>query len=286
MSTDDDITLVKSPDDLAIVEAALSYTAPSTERLRTYAYEPPPGEAATNVVAEPHVLAIRDIHRARSHFTLDVQGFQLLHRASAVGDFWNEDEIRSTYYREAEALLKEVTGATRVDVFDHTLRRRVPDAADVRGKGPRQPANRTHVDQTEKSAPERVRFELPEEADALLAGRMQIINLWRPINGPAYDAPLAICDAKSVAPQDLVASDLIFPKRAGEIYLVTYNPAHRWFYARGMQPDEVLLIKCYDSATDGRARFVPHGSFIDPTAPKDAPLRESIELRAMVFHAP
>jgi hypothetical protein len=283
MSTHD-ITLLKSPDDAAIVEAEVGYTAPSEARLRTYTYEPPAGELATNVVPEPHVVAIRDMHGARTQFTLDAQGFQLLHRASAVHDFWNEDEIRTTYYREAEALLREVTGAARVHIFDHTLRRRVDGAQDRRDKGPRQPAGRVHVDQTERSGRDRVRFELPDEADALLAGRVQIINLWRPINAPAFDAPLALCDAASVAPQDLVEADLLFPKRAGEIYLLTYNPAHRWFYARGMRPDDVLLIKCYDSANDGRARFVPHGAFIDPTAPHGVPPRESIELRAMVFH--
>jgi hypothetical protein len=52
-----------------------------------------------------------------------------------------------------------------------------------------------------------------------------------------------------------------------------------------MATDEVLLLKCYDSKTDGRARFAPHTAFADPTTPPDAPLRESIELRALVFHA-
>jgi len=279
-----DITLDRTLDELPRVEATLNYLAPSADRPRSYTFAPPPGEAWTNVVPESHVLPIRDMRAVSSAITLDAQGFQVLRHDSAVRDLSNEDDIRAIYYHEAADLLKKVTGADRVHVFDHTLRRRVEGAEDVRGKGPRQPANRVHVDQTAKSGPERVRFELPDEADALLRGRVQIINLWRPLKGPLYDAPLAMCDATSVAERDLVASDLIFPNRAGEIYLVTYNPAHRWFYLRAMQPNEVLLLKCYDSATDGRARFVPHGSFLDPTAPKDAALRESIELRAMVFH--
>jgi hypothetical protein len=111
-----------------------------------------------------------------------------------------------------------------------------------------------------------------------------VINLWRPIRVPVRDMPLAVCDARSIAPQDLVPSDLVYKERTGEIYSVTYNPAHRWFYLSNMTPDEGLLLKCYDSKTDGRARFAPHTAFRDPTAPADAPHRESIELRTLVFH--
>ena len=83
---------------------------------------------------------------------------------------------------------------------------------------------------------------------------------------------------------DLVASDLIYPNRSGETYSVTYNPNHRWFYFPDMTPDEALLLKCYDSTTDGRTRFGPHTAFVDPTTPADAAPRESIELRTLVFH--
>jgi hypothetical protein len=43
----------------------------------------------------------------------------------------------------------------------------------------------------------------------------------------------------------------------------------RWF----SRPDEALLLKCCDTPTDGRARFMPHTSFTDPTTPLDAPPR-------------
>jgi hypothetical protein len=89
---------------------------------------------------------------------------------------------------------------------------------------------------------------------------------------------------RPVAPGDLVASDLIYPNRRGETYAVKYNPNHRWFYFPEMTPDEALLLTCYDSATDGRTRFGPHTAFVDPTTPTDAPPRESIELRTLVFH--
>jgi hypothetical protein len=148
---------------------------------------------------------------------------------------------------------------------------------------PRQPANRVHVDQTATSGVARLRTEYPDEADELLRRRVAIVNLWRPIKSPALDAPLAVCDARSVAPHDLIASDLVFRDRRGETYNLLYNPSQRWFYAPAMGTDEVLLlIKCFDSRDDGAvARLAPHTAFVDPTAPQDAP-RESIELRTFV----
>ena len=124
---------------------------------------------------------------------------------------------------------------------------------------------------------------LGHEAEHLLKGSVQVINLWRPIRGPLRDAPLAVCDATTVAFTDFVPSDLVYRDRTGEIYRVTYNPAHRWFYVPEMQADEAILIKCYDSAPD-KARFTPHSAFEDPTAPADMLPRESIELRTLVFH--
>jgi hypothetical protein len=130
-----------------------------------------------------------------------------------------------------------------------------------------------------------VRDLLPGEADELLRGRVQVINVWRPIRGPLKDTPLAVCDASTVKPEQLVPSDLVYKDRVGETYGVTFDPRHRWFYAPDMQTDEALLLKCYDSSTDGRARFAPHTAFTDPTTPADAPPRESIEIRTLVFHS-
>jgi len=268
---------------LPAVEAELNYLMPMAERPRNYAGEPPAGVPRSNAVNEPHLLAIRDVRPVASEVSLDGQGFAVIRQRSVVRDFDDEDEIRGVYYREAEALLKDVTGAARVHIFDHTVRRHIPGAEDWRGSV-RQPARRVHVDHTARSGPQRVRDLLPEDAEALLRGRVQIINLWRPIRGPVQDAPLAVCDAGSLAPRNLVPTDLVYPQRTGETYSVTYDPAHRWFYLPDMTPDEGLLLKCFDSATDGRARFAPHTAFTDPTAPADAPPRQSIELRTLVFH--
>lgn len=270
--------------ELPHVDAELHYLSPMAERPRYYTYEPPAGVPRSNIVREAHTMPIHDLRAIASEISLDREGFALLRHKSAVRDFWDDDEVRKVYYPEAEDAIAQATGAARVFIFDHTQRRRVVGADDRAPGVPRQPATRVHVDHTVKSGPQRVRDLLGEEAEELLRGRVQVINLWRPIRGPLLDAPLAVCNAGSVAPTDLVPSDLVYPHRTGETYAVTYNPSHRWFYVPAMRTDEALLIKCFDSLTDGRARFAPHTAFIDRTAPVDVPPRESIEVRSLVFH--
>jgi hypothetical protein len=146
----------------------------------------------------------------------------------------------------------------------------------------RQPANRAHVDQTVASGPQRVRDILGDAAEDLLRRRAAIINVWRPIHNVARDWPLAIADARSVPPESLVASDLIFPHRRGEIYVVAHDPRQRWLYVPDLGVDEAILIKCWDS-DPSVARFAPHTAFEDPTTPAGTPPRESIELRTIAF---
>lgn len=268
---------------LPFVTAELNYLAPTPGKPRTYAFDPPAGEPKTTALPEPHQVPIFDARLIARNVSLDREGFALVRHPTAVKNFYDDDEVRRVYYPAAEAFLRATLKADRVVIFDHTVRRRVQGAPDIRGAGPRQPATRVHVDQTANSGANRVREHLPDEAEELLKGRVRVINLWRPIRGPVRDAPLAMCDGQSVAPDDLVASDLIYPNRRGETYSVKYNPNHRWFYFSDMTTDEALLLKCYDSATDGRTRFGPHTAFIDPTMPADAPPRESIELRTLVF---
>jgi len=270
--------------ELPYVEAELNYLKPMAERPRYYAYEAEPGELRSNLTADPHTVKIRSMRPIASELDLDRQGFALVEQQTAVSDFWDDEEVRRVYYPEAERFIAEYTGASRVFIFDHLQRRRVPGLKDRSAGGPRQPATRVHVDHTARSAPQRVRDLLPDEAEELLKGRVQVINLWRPIRGPLQDSPLAVCDARTVAFEDLVPSDLVYRQRVGETYSVTWNPAHEWYYTPEMQRDEALLLKIADTKTDGRARFMPHTAFTDPTTPPGAFPRESIELRTLVFH--
>jgi hypothetical protein len=182
----------------------------------------------TTIEPEPHRVDIHDARPLAAKVSLDEQGFGILKQRSAVTDFDDDDEIQRVYYKETEEALKAATGADRVFIFDYTVRRRIPGALDRAGA--RQPVQRGHVDHTEKSALQRVRNFLGDEAEELLRGRVQVINLWRSIRFPGLDSPLAVCDAATVAPGDLVPTDLVYRDRVGETYSVTFNPAHRWFY--------------------------------------------------------
>jgi hypothetical protein len=265
------------------VTAGLRYLEPTTEKPRSLEFEPPPGVPRTSAVYREYAVEIRDLRPLAETLSLDREGFQLLTVPSSVTDFSDEDAIRGRYYAQTISLLQHVTGASRVVVFDHTIRRRIPGATDRTTGIPRQPVPRVHNDYTVKSGPQRVRDLLGDEAENLLQRRFAVINVWRPIRGPIQDSPLAVADARSVVGSDLIATDLVYPDRIGEIYYVKFNPSHRWFYAPAMRADEMMLIKCYDSKDDGRARFVPHTAFVDPNTPADAPPRESIELRTLLF---
>jgi hypothetical protein len=199
-----------------------------------------------------------------------------------VRDFWDEAQTLALGHPEAAEIVRAATGASRVVVFDHTLRRRLGGVEDRTRGVPRQPAGRVHVDQTVRSGPQRVRDLMGDQAEDLLTRRAAIINVWRPIGRPARDWPLAVGDARSIAPVDLIASELRFQHRTGEIYGLSHNPAQRWFYVSEVQPDEALLLKCWDSDTSV-AQFAPHTGFEDPTTPPGTPPRESIEFRTIAF---
>jgi hypothetical protein len=224
-----------------------------------------------------------EIHDARPRvgaLSIEVEGFELVRAPTAVDDPWDEDQLREVYYPETEALIARVAGASRVVTFDHTLRS--GDPARHEGSFAREPVQVVHNDYTERSGPWRVHDVLPDEAEDLLARRVAIIQVWRPIARPALAYPLALCDARSVSPAQFVPTERRHPNRVGEIYQLTHDPAHRWSYFPAMEPDEAIVFKVYDSATDGRARFTPHTSFEHPRTPTGA-IRESVELRCLAL---
>jgi hypothetical protein len=200
-----------------------------------------------------------------------------------VRDFFDTGELESVYYPEVEQLIKSVSGASRVVIFDHTLRS--GDLAEREEKLIREPVISAHNDYTEWSGPNRLREILPDEADALLAHRFAIIQVWRPINQPIQANPLALADAKTVQMEDLIVAERRYPHRVGQTYRLKYSPNHRWFYFPEMTRDEAVVFKVYDSEKDGRARFTPHTSFQDPTSAANPVPRQSIEVRAFAFFA-
>ena len=261
----------------------------------------------------------RPVHNIRGHeqdFTTDKSGFAVYNSPANEKLFVDDAVVRDNYYPEVEALLRKThPGIKKVHIFDHTIRRRQKDS-------PRQPVQQVHVDQTPEAVAVRVRRHLPDEADELLnkGKRYQLINVWRPIENAASDFPLAVIDWRTTAPGDFVPVDLMYPKRAdsvmddddrgkeklpdestyqsiedyevkGETMGVAASEKHKFYYMKDMTPDETMLLKCYDSwgvgqpeEREGIAVRTPHTAFVDPETRKEAPGRQSIEVRCLVFY--
>jgi hypothetical protein len=264
------------------IEATVNYLLNTGETPYTYTGGPGSLDVRSGSTPDPRVVTIRNGRRPHAEeFVLEREGFRFVRHDTEVVDFYDGDEIRRVYYPEMEALVRTETGASRVFVFDHTLRTADDDLRESRKI--REVVRRVHNDYTEWSGPQRVRDLLPQEAEALLRRRFAIVQVWRPIRHPVESFPLAICDARSIAPEDLVVSERRYPDRVGQTYAVTYNPEHRWYWFPRMRREEALVFKVYDSVKDGRARWSAHTAFDDPGAPAGARPRESIEIRTLAF---
>ncbi|TBU47603.1 hypothetical protein BD309DRAFT_458686 [Dichomitus squalens] len=264
------------------VPTTLNFYKPLTdEPPHSYAYAVE-DKPQTNIGSDPHPAVVHDARGREAEFSLDKNGFQWVHWPSVEKDFVDDEVIKEKYYPEVERLLKEVAGAKRVFIFDHTIRRNPNSEQGQRDPKNRGPAERVHIDQTYEASIERVKYHLPDEADRLLNSRVRIINVWRPIANPVAHHPLAVADWRTLDHANLVKTALHYPHRTGYTYSVRYTPGLEFYYLGGQTPDEVTLIKCFDSETD-RARLTPHTAFPDAGSPKDAPHRQSIEVRVLVF---
>lgn len=85
-----------------------------------------------------------------------------------------------------------------------------------------------------------------------------------------------------MAEEDLVAARTVYPTHQRETWTVKPGQGHKWFFKYAQRPDEVMLIKCFDTNT-GVARRAPHSAFQDPKHADDD-WRESIEIRTMLFY--
>ena len=272
------------------------------------------------------VINARDYH-GNKRISIDEQGFELL--SSNIGhlgfDFFNNKQVIDKYYLYCADFIKDRTGAKNVYAFDHNIRsasgkkikKMIKNGQQVQG-----PAHIVHGDYTLTSAPERFRqLSMPAgkndtlrlilgKSDSLLSqdtvnetinnGRFAIINLWRNIvEDPVEINPLALCDASSVSPQDLVVFEIHYADRIGENYFAKHNKKHKWYYFNKITRDEVILIKQWDSqgsmaktngelsdseSIDSPCTFSFHSAFEDPSTREDAPDRWSMEVRCVVIY--
>ena len=274
--------------DLSFVNAPLAYLDQTQGRVFYSIYPPSSGKEAIAPPKKYYDVPIFDCRPIAPRINLDQQGFAIHVQASGTKDFLNDQLVKTHYYPEIEALLKQLTSATAVIAFDHNVRSAA--AAQV---GVRAPVDAVHDDYTDRSGQKRVKELLQAHGQAdLLNRRSALINVWRPIRGPVQDMPLALCDAQSASVDDFVETDidhfaegdLSHPSHSGQIYSVRYNPKHRWYYVADMRPEEMFVFKCYDSLENGVARFTPHTGFKNPDCPTEFLPRESIEVRTVVVY--
>ena len=260
------------------VTATLQFYAPPSDGSKPFNYveQAPAGQPQRNYGDKDLPVTIQDIRGYESAYTLDTNAFAALASVppSTETAFTSDESVKKNYYPEVEALLlKHVEGAKRILIFDHTIRRTSPNAT-------RAPVTRVHIDQTKASAEARVKHHLPSEASELLKGRVRLINVWRPINGPVQSFPLGFADSTSVPDEAMVGIEHRYPDRTGETAAVQPTEGQKWHYWSGMENNERLMLQCYDSEKGAR---VPHTAFVDPRSPEGARGRESIEVRALVF---
>jgi len=278
------LPVAKSPRPVTEINATLNFIRRQDKKPVFHSSALTGGKPKYFYDTEAHSVTISDMREIAEDLSVDGEGFELLHHATTVKDLYDDDTVERAYLPEIEALLREKFSASQVVIFDVTRRSDGGVGAKI-PRGFRGPASQLHVDYTTKSGPQRVKDILGEEEAARLTAagaRIIQINVWRPIHGPVERSPLALADASSARQEDLIATDQIFPDRVGEIYNVAHAPSQRWYYAPRMTANEVLLIKGWDSLDDGRARFTPHGAFHTPETRKNAPARESIEVRTLV----
>ena len=278
---------------------------------------------------EPRAMPVEDARRLEgaARRTLSANGFEALHAplTDPAIEFLEHDAVVRNYYPQCAELVREISGARVAAAFDHNVRSAAGKQSKRRIKGGQQvqgPAHVVHADYTLTSAPQRLRdltrppsgndtlrtvlgegVSLLDEAEverALASGRFAIINVWRNIaSEPVATRPLALCDAHSVRPDDLVVFEIHYADRIGENYFARHRDDHRWFFYPGLTRDEALLIKQWDSAgelarsngahgdaPDGDApcTFSFHSAFEDPATPLDAPDRWSIEVRCVALY--
>jgi hypothetical protein len=218
-------------------------------------------------------------------FSLDREGFALKEFHTAFDRFDDDKAMRNEFYEPVAEFVRSSVGARRVIVFDHTIRSKVnvQQQTAEHSTTQRAPVMVVHCDYTPASGPMRVRQLVPDEADELLKRRVAFYNLWKPLKRRVEEKPLAMCDVTSAAEDDMLKMALRYRDREGEIFVMRHSSTHRWWYFPKMVPENVLLLKTYESETDGRARFLGHSAFDDPNTAPDAPTRESIEIRMMAF---
>ncbi|KAH8820809.1 methyltransferase [Xylogone sp. PMI_703] len=262
---------------------------PKYEEVKPYTlrYTPEDGFPQTNVKRTLHGLQFHNM-RLEKNLQYEKCGFKVANLESQMTyeDYNDNEKIETIHQREVEACVREALNASSADVLDYVVRRRHESWPIATGNtySSQQPASAAHIDHTYDAGCKIIRDTYPDQAERLLEGRWQCVNVWHPLQGPLVDWPLAMCDAETVDfEHDTMSGDVVDRDAVFENTQVHYNPAQKWYYLPNQLPSELLIFKNADSESiSGASPGVPHASFDNPLTKESDLRRESIELRVLV----
>ncbi|KAL2123769.1 hypothetical protein VTJ04DRAFT_134 [Mycothermus thermophilus] len=242
-----------------------------------------PGLKLHNLHAQSYKVTISEVTGHEHLFSLSVSGFEFVKCPIAMRE-WSDEAVLAKYLPGIIEWLKKHLNCRDVYCYAYNFRHHGPSQKQPGQKQDfKRPFFRAHCDASESTCQARMKLYFPDNYSDLMRERVRFINVWRPIcPTPVADCPLAMCDFRTFDREDLVPMDIVYPHFVDEAYEVRYNPAHRWFYKKGMTQEDAIIFKLYDSLTS-EATVCPHSAFVDPTAPKDAPARASIEVKAIIL---
>lgn len=263
------------------VSGLIRYLGVMAERPRYFAND----HSRDVLVLDPRTVTIEDARARAVPPSLEREGFRLVEHGSAVTDFRDRDEVARAHPAEIQALVQRLTGADAVVVSSPGILRFSEASQDAGRLHNSWPARFIHIDVSDATAQAFSERTRPDNGRTVR--RAAHYNIWRVITPPPQDVPLAVCDARTLAPEDLALADAVFdapgkPEWSFEGLLVHYSSRHRWCYFSGMSRDEVLLFKTHDS-DPSQPHHVPHTAFDDPSCPAGAVPRGSIEMRAIAY---
>lgn len=264
------------------VDGVVNYIGEMAQRPRYYAND----HSRDLLHLDPRKVSIEDARKRIKAPSLAQEGFELFAHTSEVEDFKNANEVAWRHSPEIERLLLEVTGADSVVIPGPGVLRFGEGSKDAGKYSNSSPARFIHVDVSDATAEQFAQRSMPKNIGRTLR-RFAHYNVWRALSPPPQDIPLALCDARSVALADLMCADAAFdvkdqPEWSFEGWVVRHNLGHRWAYFSDMTRDEALIFKTNDS-DPAQPHCVPHTAFDDPSCPRGAPPRASIEMRGIAY---
>jgi len=281
--------MLNIPESPAKVLGQINYTVDNGKEPSYYFYVPEEEVEMNPPGTDVHDVEVQNGWPMVDQFSVDEIGFELHEFIDDFRGFHDDQLVVDGFYPQVIDFVKEHTGAKRVVVFDHTIRRRMSkeqmegNVQDEKSVVNRPAVLLVHSDYTHSSGPQRVRDIMKDEAEELLKGRVAFFNVWKPFCEKVEELPLAMCDARTSTDEDFLTMKLKYRERTGEIFVLRHSPKHEWYYFPWMESKHAILLKTYDSETDGRARFTGHSAFEDPNSPASPQQRESIEIRTMAF---